>query len=1034
MDIQEIRRWHSIFKRPDELFEIRILGDRTWSGYFYDIEEAIKQLQPFDNANIYYSINEVKKACASRDQFNCFKQVKGTATSKQDIEHRWWLPIDVDCERPSGVSSTDAEKTKAHKKAQDVFVFLRDNGFSTPVVCDSSSGYHILYPIDMDNTQESEDAIKNFLEILANNFTDESVKIDTVLHDANRILRLSGTFGRKGRSSIERPHRLAKILSVPKEIVRMKIDQINAFNEMYQIKVEQPQNNRQYNGVYNNGEQFNLREFIINHGIEVAKEVSISGGGTKYVLAHCPFDEGHKAPDSALFELPNGAIAFKCYHNSCSHYDWRAFRLHFDPHAYDHENEPKPQYQPNQPVRQNIPIKPKYEIKDEIPELGEKWLSMSSIKKIDLTEIETVKTGIIELDKSIVGLNMSEVTILSGSNACVDCDTEYFNGTQWKRISDFTFGEKVLQYNVDGSAELVAPQRYIKSPCEELYLIQSITGVDQCVSENHNLVYMTSKGNLAKKSVYDMLIMHNNSCHGFTGKFYTTFKYEQGYGIDLTEDEIRLMCAVICDGHFSNKYKDKDIVRINIKKERKKERLEMLLDRSGISYRKEQYNPKDKEFNTYLFHSPRHEKEFGDYWYNCNAKQLAIVADEILYWDGSINNNKRRCSSYSSISKKNIDFVQFAFASIGIRTHIDIDDRVGKYHSVGKYQYKSICYGLTICRTRNPSIVNPKQKKAFEKVKTKDGYKYCFTVPSGMLVLRRNGNINVTGNSGKSSWLNTVLLNIIQQDKKVALWSGELRADILKAWIQMTAAGKLHLRQSQFGDGKYYVPNNVGDMIDRWMDGKFFIYNNEYGAKWQQIFHDMDLLLKAGVKVFALDNLFSLDIDILDGDKNNKQRELILQIKDFAKKNQVHIILVAHPRKVTTFLRKNDISGSSDLQNAVDKIFIIHRVNNDFFRSGADFFGKNEIQRYQGFGNVIEVCKERLYGVVDLMVGMHYEIESRRFKNEINEVIHYGWENETEQEHYYVAPQKTIAYEQQNEYVSNGLPFEAPTNNYDAPF
>ena len=114
MDAQEIRRWHSIFKRDDELFEIRILGDRTWSGYFYDIETAIEALKPFDNANIYYSINEVKKACASRDQFNCFKQVKGTATSKQDIEHRWWLPIDVDCERPSGVSSTNEEKAKAH--------------------------------------------------------------------------------------------------------------------------------------------------------------------------------------------------------------------------------------------------------------------------------------------------------------------------------------------------------------------------------------------------------------------------------------------------------------------------------------------------------------------------------------------------------------------------------------------------------------------------------------------------------------------------------------------------------------------------------------------------------------------------------------------------------------------------------------------------------------------------------------------------------------------------------------------------------
>ena len=57
MDEKEIRRWHSVFKRNNELFEIRIIGDRTYSGYFYDVENLIKALEPFDNANIYYSIN-----------------------------------------------------------------------------------------------------------------------------------------------------------------------------------------------------------------------------------------------------------------------------------------------------------------------------------------------------------------------------------------------------------------------------------------------------------------------------------------------------------------------------------------------------------------------------------------------------------------------------------------------------------------------------------------------------------------------------------------------------------------------------------------------------------------------------------------------------------------------------------------------------------------------------------------------------------------------------------------------------------------
>jgi len=686
MDTNEIRKWHDTLKRKDELFEIRILGDRTLSGYFYDVEIAIQQLALFDNANIYYSVNEVKKACASRAQFNCFKQVKGTATSKQDIEHRWWLPIDVDCERPSGVSSTNEEKAKAHKKAQDVFVFLHNNGFSTPVVCDSSSGYHLLYPIDMDNSQASEDTIKQFLEILASNFTDESVKIDTVLHDANRILRLSGTYGRKGRSTNERPHRLSKILSAPKDYVRMKREQIDSFNTKYAIKVEQAQR-RQFNGIPN--EQFNLRSFIAKYGIKVSKEIPISGGGTKYVLEECPFDAQHKAPDSALFEMPNGSIAFKCFHNSCSQYDWRAFRLHYDPHAYDYENQQR-QQQFNIQRQPTTIIKPKYEIKDEIPELGEKWLSLSSIQKIDIMQIGGVKTGFVELDKFIVQLNWGEITLLSGSNA-----------------------------------------------------------------------------------------------------------------------------------------------------------------------------------------------------------------------------------------------------------------------------------------------------------------------------------------SGKSSWLNTLLLNIIQQGEMCALWSGELPSSVLKAWIHMSAAGRNNLRMSNYNNGKYYVPNNIADFIDQWTDGKLFLYNNEYGCRWEQIFHDMSELQKRGIKVFLLDNLFSLNIDLLDGDKNNKQKELILQLKDFAKKSQTHIILVAHPRKVMTFLRKNDISGTSDIQNAADNIFIIHRVNNDFFRAGAEFFGQSKINQYQEYGNVLEVAKNRMWGVVDELIGFYYEIESRRFKSSLDECIHYGWE-------------ELMGYTPQQNEDNAGYPF--PSTIDEAPF
>jgi hypothetical protein len=227
----------------------------------------------------------------------------------------------------------------------------------------------------------------------------------------------------------------------------------------------------------------------------------------------------------------------------------------------------------------------------------------------------------------------------------------------------------------------------------------------------------------------------------------------------------------------------------------------------------------------------------------------------------------------------------------------------------------------------------------------------------------------------------------------------------------MAAAGRDNLMPSKFGDGKFFVPNNVGERIDRWMTDKFFLYNNEYGNSVEEVMHDMEELLELGVKLFILDNMMSLDLEALEGGNSNvKQKSLIVRLKDFAKDNKVHVIVVAHPRKTTAFLRKNDISGTGDITNVADNVFIAHRVNQDFLKAGAEFYGQGEIMRFQGFGNVIEISKNRMYGVCDVLVGLHYEIESRRFKNTEYEDIHYGWEAAPEQQTYWNEPEYNEVY------------------------
>lgn len=354
------------------------------------------------------------------------------------------------------------------------------------------------------------------------------------------------------------------------------------------------------------------------------------------------------------------------------------------------------------------------------------------------------------------------VTIISGSAGCVDCDTEYFNGTEWKRIADYTKGDKVLQYNEDGTAELVEPLDYVKYPETQLYRVATKYGLDMCLSAEHNVYYITSKGNLYHKSWADVLKAHQNTQGGFSGKFITSFK-SGGKGMDLTNAQIKVMLAVIADGSFTAN-ENSLLCRFHIKKERKKIELRKILKEAGIEW-KEHISVAPGYIDFYIT-APRKEKEFSDYWYNCSQEQLQLICDNILKWDGSVANGRK---SFSTTLKQTADFVQYAFTACGYRAVIKERDRRGiPYDDKPQYIRKSLEYEIIIsnrtligmggCHPGNP---HPE----IEVYTPKDGYKYCFTVPTHMWVMRRNGKIVVTGNTGKSTLMKAVT-QILQKDNR----------------------------------------------------------------------------------------------------------------------------------------------------------------------------------------------------------------------------------------------------------------------------
>lgn len=263
--------------------------------------------------------------------------------------------------------------------------------------------------------------------------------------------------------------------------------------------------------------------------------------------------------------------------------------------------------------------------------------------------------------------------------------------------------------------------------------------------------------------------------------------------------------------------------------------------------------------------------------------------------------------------------------------------------------------------------------------------------------------------SGKTSWLDCLALNVVQKGFKVGIWSGEMQDWRFQGWINQIAAGKSYVKKKQGYENLYYTPTNYCERIENWLDNKLFLYNNSYGSKWEQLFNDIKELVESEkVQLIILDNLAALSIDGYDGEKYSRQTKFILDVKDYAKQKNIHIILVAHPRKESTFLRKESISGTADLTNIADNLFLLHRVGKDFEVRAGEFLGKDKVQEYMGFSTVLEVAKNRQFGTVDYLVGMYYEMESRRLKNSIAEHIIYGWQEEaTPQE----LPQASVSSE-----------------------
>jgi hypothetical protein len=323
--------------KPGQVVELRAFGVRgltakkkfTLSGYYDNFdrlaEDAIRATSTPGVSGVFWTLQTIKPALLMR---SANRYVEGPAATTCDADVAWysWLPVDFDPVRPSGVSATDAEKIKALEVMERVAAFFADQGVTT-VCADSGNGYHLLIPVQLG--VKDAPLVARVLAALDERYSTDEAKIDRVNFNPSRIFKVYGTVARKGEASEERPHRAARLLSIPNAIPvcasRELLEKIaSAAPPAPEKKIGKKAAAGDLGMIAMKMEEF-LAEGKVEHGPRLDYKE-----GFKWLLHTCPFNPEHVAPSIIVTVADNGAMDFKCSHNSCFDKVWSDFRKYVE--------------------------------------------------------------------------------------------------------------------------------------------------------------------------------------------------------------------------------------------------------------------------------------------------------------------------------------------------------------------------------------------------------------------------------------------------------------------------------------------------------------------------------------------------------------------------------------------------------------------------------------------------------------------------------------------------------------------------------
>lgn len=225
-------------------------------------------------------------------------------------------------------------------------------------------------------------------------------------------------------------------------------------------------------------------------------------------------------------------------------------------------------------------------------------------------------------------------------------------------------------------------------------------------------------------------------------------------------------------------------------------------------------------------------------------------------------------------------------------------------------------------------------------------------------ILDRLTLITSSTDNGKTTLASQIITEAIKQGFKVAAYFGEDggREACERIYKQYTPYDRMnYVAKTWERDGKstnvteYFLTQSKWEAANEFFQEKLYLYNTKCAHDIDNIIKGFDEAHKLGCRVFVMDNMENVEYE---GDNENKRfKDIAIALRNYAINKKVHIIVVAHIRKMEREIivpTIDDVKGSSAVSNTAKNILTIVRTDK------LDHEGKP-------YGNLKRLCKLNNY-------------------------------------------------------------------------